>query len=220
MLMFIAELTALIIGIWYARKDNSWLFFIAYIIFDFCILLADWYLIADIKISYKIKFDFRNLTNTLIAFVELLVYYSYFGKILDGNKIKKCLIFLITIYSLTIIFFIATKFDFLTTNYGYVADIIGATEFVFLLVPCVYYFLQLLKANSTLRLTERPSFWIVTGIFFYALISIPNYLLHRHFINIHYEIRYLFVAVLYYFPFTANFIFLIKAFLCKKTLTI
>lgn len=220
LLMFIAELTALIIGLLHVRKDKIGRFFIIYIAFDFSILLTDFYFITDGWISKKLYDHFMYTTNTLIAYVELLVYFYFFRKILDGNKIKKILIGLTTLYSVLIIIFITTKFSFITNRYDYLAYITGAIEFAILLVPCVYYFLQLFKTNSHVRLSERPSFWIVTGIFLFSIISIPYYLLNRYFFNTRFELRFMLSAVLYYIPFIANFIFLIKAFLCKKPLTI
>jgi len=219
LLMLCVELTAVIIGLMYVRKDKTGRFFIAYIAFDFCILLTDLFFTAS-GISKKFVSEFVNITNTLIAFVELLVYFYYFDKILEGRKIKKILALLAIIYSTIVMIFLATRFSFITNRYGYVAYITGAIEFVFLLFPCVYYFLQLFKTNSPLQLNERPSFWIVTGIFFFSLISIPYYLLNKYFISTKYESKAIIDAGLYYIPFTANFIFLIKAFLCKKPLTI
>lgn len=219
-LMFIAELAALIIGLLYVRKDKIGRFFLAYIAFELSILLTDFYFLADNRLSQKFYNYFIYTTNSLIAYVELLVYFHYFRKLLHGNRIKKILTVLTIIYSLLIIILITTKFSFITNRYYYLAYITGAIEFVFMLVPCVYYFIQLFKTSSSFRLTERPSFWIVTGIFFFSLISIPYYLLNRYFFNSQFELRKLFNAILYYTPFTANFIFLIKAFLCKKTLTI
>ena len=174
----------------------------------------------DISFSQNLNSYFLYTTNTLVSYVELLVYFYFFRKILEGDKIKKILIGLTVLYSIIIIIFITTKFGFITTRYRYISYITGAIEFVFLLVPCVYYFLQLLKTNSNVRLSKRPSFWIVTGIFFFSLISIPYYLLNRYFTSTEFELRNLFIAVLYYIPFIANLIFLIKAFLCKKSLTI
>ncbi len=220
LLMLIVELAALIIGLLYVRKEKAGRFFITYIAFDFCILLAVLYMETNLRISRTFHSYFQDTTNTLVAYVELLVYFYFFKKVLKGNRIKVILTRLAVIYSVIIIIFLATKFVFDTNRYSYIAYITGAIEFIFLLVPCIYYFLHLFKANSSLPLTDRPSFWIVTGIFFFSLISIPYYLLNRYFFSTQYELRYLFNAVLYYIPFTANFIFLIKAFLCKKTLTI
>ncbi len=218
--MFIVELATLIIGLLYVRKEKSGRLFIAYIAFDFCILLAVLYMETNLRISRKFYSYFQFTSNTLVAYVELLVYFYFFKKILKGNRINILLTRLSVIYSIIIIIFLATKFGIDITRYSYIAYMTGAIEFVFMLVPCVYYFLHLFKVNSPLPLTNRPSFWIVTGIFFFSLISIPYYLLNRYFFSTQNELRYLFNAVLYFIPFTANFIFLIKAFLCKKPLTI
>ncbi len=220
LMTFIAELAALIIGMLYVRKDKAGQFFIAYIAFDFCILLAGWYIKIDTSISRNFNSYFPNTSNTLVAYVELLVYFYFFSKILEGNKIKKILTGLTVLYSLILIVFITTKFGFITTRYDYITVIIGATEFLFLLVPCVYYFLQLFKTKSTLRLTEKPSFWIVTGIFFYCFISVPFYVIRRYLVNSYPELFGIIGATFFYIPFIVNILFLIKAFLCKKPLTI
>ncbi len=220
LLMLFAELTALIIGLLYVRKDKIGRFFIAYIAFDLSILFVDCYFVTDISISQKFKSYFRNTINTLVAYVELLVYFNFFRKILEGNKIKKILTGLAVLYSLIVIIYITTKFGFISTRYDYNASIIGATEFVFLLVPCVYYFLQLFKTNSPSRLTDRPSFWIVTGIFFFCFISVPFYVIRRYLINSNPELFGIIGATFFYIPFIVNILFLIKAFLCKKSLTI
>jgi hypothetical protein len=220
LLMLIVEVTALVMAIIYIRKTKIGKAFIFYIAFDLCMLIVDCFLISHSGISKKFRFYFQDTTNTLIAYVELLVYFYFFRKILEGNKIKKILTGLVVIYSAIIIIFLTTKFGFVTNRYSYLAYITGVIEFIFLLVPCVYYFLHLFKANSLLRLTDRPSFWIVTGIFFFSLISIPCYLLNKYLSNNYKQLWPALQAALYIIPFTLNFAFLIKAFLCKKPLTI
>ncbi len=218
--MFFIELTTLIIGLIYVRKDKIGRFFIAYLAFDLSILLAHWYLITCLSISPEFGSYFRSTTNTIIAYVELLVYFYFFKKIFHGENIKKVLTGLSILYTIIISIFIITKFSFISSRYNFIALINGAIEFVFLLVPCIYYFLQLLKTNSPIKLSERPTFWIVIGIFFFSLISVPYYLLNNYIIKGQFEFRNVLIAVLYYMPLISNFLFLIKAFLCKKPLTI
>ena len=40
---------------------------------------------------------------------------------------------------------------------------------------CIFYFYELFKAAPKLNLKNHPSFWIVTGLFFYSCISFPEY---------------------------------------------
>jgi hypothetical protein len=220
LLMFIVELVALIISLLFVRNDKIGRLFIFYIAFDFCILLINFYFEFGLSISKKNYFYFLNTANTLVAYVELVVYYYFFKKVLQGYKIKKILTSLILIYSLLLIIFITTKFSFITIRYNYIAYMMGATEFVFLIVPCVFYYLQLFKTNSPFSLFERSSFWIVTGIFFYCFISVPFYVICLYLVKVNPELNGILGAAFFYIPFIVNILFLIKAFLCKKPLTI
>ena len=219
LLMFVVELIALVIAILYVRKDKIGRFFIFYIGFDFCILIIDIYLRSDPKMSWKSFNHFANFTNPLIGLTELLVYYYFFSKIIFNTKVKYLMNLFAILYSITVILFTATGFNFLSTRFNYIAKLIEVIEFLFLIPPCCIFFYEILNANTKLTLFERPSFWIVTGIFFFSIISIPYYLIGQYFIINNHELRHILPAALYYVPFTLNFVFLIKAFLCKKTLT-
>jgi hypothetical protein len=123
-------------------------------------------------------------------------------------------------FFLITLLFETTRFAFLTRRLTYVAEAVGALEFIFLVPPCFVYFYELLKNEPVVNLYQRPSFWIVTGILFYSVISIPYLLIDRFVYNNQYEHRYLLDLAFFYIPISLNFIFLTRAFLCKKTLTI
>lgn len=219
--MFVVELTALLLGILYARKDKAVRWFIFYIAFDFCILLTHWYMDIDITISKAFKSIYLNITNSLIASVELLAYFYFFSLVLKGKNIKLVLKILSLLFLLIIILYLTTRFSFITHRFSYITYLIGALEFLLLLPLCLLYFYQLInKINSSRPLLQIPSFWIVTGIFFFSIISIPYYLVNLSLLNSSTKTRYIFATALYYLPFSINFVFLSKAFLCKKTLTI
>ena len=219
LLMFIVELTALIIAVIYVRKSKIGRFFIFYIVLDFCILIVDLYLTAIPTLISKFRNIFSNYTNPLIALTELGAYYYFFSKVLSGARVKTLMELLGLFYFILIIIFVTTKFSFLSLRFDYISYFLGVIEFLLLLPPCFVFFYQLINSRSELKLFERPSFWIVTGIFFFSIISIPYYLLDLYFADNHLKIRNILSATLYYLPFTLNFVFLIKAFLCKKMLT-
>ena len=217
--MFVIEFVALITGLVYGRKSRIGQLFIFYILFDFLILTMDLYLTSLPNFKVKDRNQFSNYTNVLIALVELLVYYYFFFKTLAGRRIKTLMQILVFSYLLVVFIFFLTGFSFLTSRYSYVSNLLGTLEFVFLLPPCIVFFYELTNRESAIRLFERPSFWIVTGIFLFSFISIPYYLIDNYFIVNHLKNRRIVAAALYYMPLTFNFAFLIKAFLCKKTLT-
>jgi hypothetical protein len=219
-LMLIFELSALITGILFARKYKTGVLFIFYITFDFIILLADWYFVTHSDIKHETRSFFLHTTNTLIALFELIAYYYYLYMLNDSKKIKKLIKLLAPIYIGLVILYLITKLDFISNNFNYTSNIMGAIEFLFLIPFCFVFFQQVLNKDSSLSLFARPSFWIVTGIFFYSFISIPYYLVVTYFYDIGYEFKNTLDTALYFIPLTLNFLFLTKAFLCKKPLTI
>jgi hypothetical protein len=219
-IMALCETTAITIGLLFARKDKTGLFFIAYLSFDFLILLLDNYVELSTSFTAEEYNSMVSLTNALIALVELLAYYYYFIHVIKNETVTRLMKILRVIFIVIIIIFITTDFSFVTRRYSYVASLIGTLEFLFLLPPCFVYFYEILKYDPRIDLSHRPSFWIVTGIFFFAVLSIPFYLLIGFFDVNQYEYWLLAKSVLFFMPFTINFIFLTRAFLCRKPLTI
>src|ERR1043165_8895200 len=81
------EMMAIGTGLRFALKYKTGLFFIAYLIFDFSILVWDSY----IEVSPDYTPDEYNFivafTNPLIACVELLVYYYYFIHVIKNSTV-------------------------------------------------------------------------------------------------------------------------------------
>ena len=181
--IFIVELAALVIVIVTVRESKIGRAFIFYISLDFCFLIIDKILESHSGVSKKFYLSFINNSNILISLVELLVYSYFFSIVLKGNKVKVLIKTLSSLFTLIAFIYFINGFNFFTNRIGYVTDIIGVVEFVFLLPFCLFYFYTILTNNSEIRLFDRPSFWIVTGIFFYSFISIPFYLINKYLSN-------------------------------------
>lgn len=218
--MFFFEVMAIIAGILFAKKSLLGRVFIFYLMFDFVILLCDWYFILyPNTISKRNRIYFLNTTNTLIALVELSTYSFYFYKLFNSRKVYQYLFLSFWLYFFVVFIYTLNKFDFLRLNYIYIANLIGAFEFMLLVPLCFIFYRKIFTEPSKYDLTNRPSFWIVTGIFLYSVISIPIYLISYRILKYHHEYLKFTNAFLYVLPFTINFIFLTKALLCKKPLT-
>jgi hypothetical protein len=219
-ILMLVEFSALISGLVYARKNQLGRFFIFYIIVDLIILISYWFFILIPVINSELRSRILNIGNTIISLTELLVYCYFFRLLLWNNRIKKIISIFSIVYSILIMLFLITTFDFLTNRLIYVTNLLAVLEFLILMIPCFSYYQQILMTESKLRLFERPSFWIVTGIFFYSLISIPYYLLDTFIYEHAVRSKFIFNALLYQVPLIFHFLFLTIAFLCKKTLTI
>lgn len=215
-LLGLFEVIAITVGILYIRKDKIRYFFLFYIILDFIILNIDFYIIGFSNYSKTERKYFFGMSNILISYVELSVYYFYFSKTLRSRKIKKFMKISFVFFSFIILIFLTNNLEFL--NYADVYTSLGALEFILIIPVCLTYFLELFD-NPTTNLFQRPSFWIATGIFFYAVISIPYYLFNNFLIS-NVSLFSKMASLLFYLPFAINFMFLTKAFLCKKPLTI
>ena len=215
----IREIGTIIIGFIYVRKDKIGRAFLAYLCFDFTMLVIFFLLKMSPYNADEKSFFFTNITNGLISLVELNVYYYYFKNILQNKTVVKFLSPISLSYSLLYLLFILTRLNFINENLDYVSKLICAIEFVLIIIPCLYYYIDLLKSASNIPLFDRPSFWITTGILFYASISIPYYLISSilYFNKVSYfNILYITLFIL---PFSINFIFLARAFLCKRNIT-
>ena len=218
----LCELIALITGLVFVRKDKVGLFFIVYISLDLILLYLDNYLFLFPNIS-KIQYGrFVYFTNSLVAIVELSVYYYFFYTTLKSVFVKKFIIITYPVYILTA-FLLITSFGSLNSGFRYIANRITIVEFILLIFLCFAYYLELFK-KPIVDLFKRPSFFITTGIFFFSIVSIPFYSISHLFATNQqiydfkkYEV---FFQFLFYVPFSVNFLFLAKAFLCRKHLTI
>lgn len=216
----LSELFAIIIGIKYFRNDKIGRLFIYFICFDFILNIADWLLIGNTFISKKTSYTFVRITNTLISILELNIYYFFYKQILQRKKIKTLLNVIALFYTAFGAINIVTEYSFFSARKNYASYLVFTIELTLLLPPIILYFFHLIKTHSEINLFSRPSFWISVGIFFQSIISIPCYLLLSHLLR--QKVVYLpFIeASLYYIPLIINILFITKAFLCKKALTI
>lgn len=215
-LLGIVELMFIFIALRFLRHSKIARLFIFYLALDFCILLLLWLLNLGVKIAGII-----SIGNTVTTFIELFVYCYYFKVILD-KRFNKYLDRLFISYLLLMLIYLITHFSFLSQRLKYISNLMSVLEFLLLLPFCFRYYFQILNTNSEFKVVERPSFWIVTGIFAFSLISIPYYLLMDYMALAKYsqhQLR-LFSFLFYYIPFIINILFLIKAVLCKKPLSI
>lgn len=219
-LLWFTELTTLIIALVTVSKQRVGVLFIIYIVCDFMLFNLDTYLQYFSDLSKKNVNRFIYQSNIIISLIEIAVYSYFFKNILTSENQKKFINpILITFCALSALFILSESFIHLNFTYAFLAYSTASVSFIFLILYSFLYYKQLLNSESSLNLLSRPSFWIVTGIFFYSFVSIPYYLLGTYLDKVRYEYLHLLDALLFFFPFTLNFLFLTKAFLCKKHLT-
>jgi hypothetical protein len=216
----ITETLVIILSIRFTRNNKLVLIFLIYVFVDLILVISHWFMMMSDQYPPTARKIFLAYGNTITTFLELGAYYFYFIKLL-GNDFKSILKKLFFLYVVLMLIYLFTKFNFITGRIDYVSNLMSVVEFIILLPPCFYYYYHLLNTNSPYKVFQRPSFWIVTGILLFALLSIPHYLINSYFNTIQTELPFKrMILLFYYLPFTLNILFLFKAFLCKKDLTI
>lgn len=212
---------ALVFTLIYTKDSRIGRFFIFYLSIDLIIFIIDTYRSNFSSLTLTQRNFFIYLSNTLISVIELTVYVIYFRTILQSRAIKKIInilkfIFLFVLILYTINCFPATRFY---PIYRF-SDLINVSEFIIIIILSLTYYIKLFKDDSKEDLMKRPSFWIVTGIFFLALLSMPYNLISYYLVSKRPWFYEEFIMIIFYIPLSINYIFLTKAFLCRKPLTI
>jgi hypothetical protein len=220
LLYILSVIAAIIVALVYHRKSFFGGLFLVYLFVDLMIFFIDQYLVEFSPMPKAQKELFQHLGNVLVYLVELLVYLSYFRQILLNRLVKRIIemmriVFTLLVFSFAFDAFVATPF-IPVKEYS---QLIGTVEFLFLLVPCFTYFVELFSKTDLQILYRRPSFWITTGIFQFAMLSIPYYSISYYLTSSNYKYFFEISAIFFYVPLTLNYIILSKAFSCRRILT-
>lgn len=224
-LWLLCVLIALIFGLKNYHKEKTYKFFIIYLLSNLALFMIPSFFFKDLfhltNIDYKILLE---ASNTFFALLEISIFFYFFKEIFLGKKIKTILIILLALFYLLSLIYLLTLKNVKQINVINVQPFsfyLTAVEFFFLLLFCIRYFHEILteKINNTIQLSERPSFWIISGLFFYCIVSLP-FLLATNLLQNNSPILYNIAGSTHYISISFLLICLTKAFTCKKVLTI
>ncbi len=114
--------------------------------------------------------------NTVVANtfgpIEFCFYFFVIREVLVNPTIRRIILFIIVLFALFAfirLYFNGGKIGFDAVNYT-----IGT---LITTVLCIFYFIELFQKSTEVSLARQPAFWIITGIFFSAVISYPLYVM-------------------------------------------
>jgi hypothetical protein len=212
---------ALVSAIRFSQKEKLSYLFLIYIIsagllFTSCELIG----LAILDLRGRRVSIFFETANLCFAFIEYIVFYNFFLSILKSKITKKIMGLFSIFFAIVIILFISKEFDYTFSRseiYHY-SDMVVSSELLFLGILCIVYYSELLKAKPVTNLPQSPSFWIVSGLFFYCLLITPFFMISENLHNEYKQVYNVFYAA-HYISFGLLFLALTKAFLCKRPLT-
>lgn len=213
-ILYLVTITGLIVATT-KRKKNSLLknFIVYFAFFLFDIIGCDIYQLFFNKLNFR----YDEYIDYLFTLVELLIFSIFFYNILNNTILKKL------IQVITLAFILFAIVSILTNKYFYYAisqqarNRIYTIEAIVLIFYCVFYYIGLFKKSIYPDLINEPSFWIVTGISFFMICTLPYSLMEIYLLKNFKLIGYQLYSIFYVF-YILLFIMIIKGFYCKPNL--
>lgn len=220
---FLCALFALIVGIKYFRKEKSYQLFIIYCLSSLIIMNIIHDLFIYSLTSKGIgRTIFLETANTLFTIVEITTFFYWFKNILNTKFLNQAIRILWIIFIAICTIFIWKLFQDGISKDEMIKNsfLINCIEFFTLILLCLFYFYQLLikETNHLIPLSKSPSFWIISGLFFYCIVSLPALLIGNKLYLTNIEL-YFIMGAIHYISISLLFLCIAKAFSCKTTLT-
>ncbi len=192
------------------RRNKSTYIFIYYFV-GYVILMLTYNLDA----LYK-RAQYRTIPlfiDYLFTMFEFFIFLSFFKKVLHPrfHKTLKVITYLFTTIGILI-------FSYNVYLYGY--PILNSVIYLFnlqavcMLIPCTIYYLEVFRLISIPNLLQEPSFWIVTGLSFVLISTLPLSLFCTYLHKLDFSL-FLNLFSLFYLFYSLLFLMIIKGHLCK-----
>jgi hypothetical protein len=160
----------------------------------------------------------ERLADYIFTLIEFLIFFVFFKTVLYFSSHKRILVIICYIFMSTgcaILFHDIAVFGKVRNSS---VLFLFNVQAVSLLIPCIFYCLQIFKLKPTLNLLQEAAFWITTGLSFFMLSTLPFSLLLNSFSKSNSTI-YFDLFDLFYCFYIILFSMIIRAYLCKpKTL--
>jgi len=177
-----------------------------------------WEYLWTIEKKPEVAIVFQETKEVLFAIIEFSCFSYFMFKALKQHSRKLIKLFSV-FFSLSVLLFIQKiVIGSSASEIRHFSFIVSSTEMGLLLIPCLIYLYELLKEKTEENLFQKPSFWIVSGLFIYSVIIIPFSLVADKFVKTNDRIIKI-GFTMHLISFSLLFLALIKAFSLKKTLS-
>ena len=111
----------------------------------------------------------------------------FFYNIISSTS-KKNHDLLITLFLVVYVFYFANDLMLYRIIKTDTVTIVYTLESAILLIPSLFYYFQLFTKPPTINLIKESSFWVVTGIFFSMICSLPYCIIENYLRKINFEV--------------------------------
>ena len=131
---------------------------------------------------YNVWYKVELYSDFIFTFFEYFVFRFFFKSVF--KSLKNQIVLTLISYIFVTLFLVLYINDILLVKTLRIQTIqnLFSIQAVSLLIPCVLYYIEIFKKTPSFNLTNEPSFWVVTGLSFFMLCTLPysiflNYIL-------------------------------------------
>lgn len=150
-----------------------------------------------------------SITAKIFSCLEFLLFTSYIYVVFDTGLSRIIGVIMMVSFPLFCVLYSIASTE---NEFPY---LIFLVESFCLIVPCAIYFFQLFTGVPLENIASQPRFWIVTGLLFYSLTSIPSWLVLKYFYSNWEQLQD--IATIGFFSTSLFYTLIIKALLCWET---
>ena len=188
-------------------------YFIAYIIL-ILILFIHTIFFVDSSFSHEMQ-NIDGYSDYIFTLIEFMIFMHFLYNIISSTSRKKIMLFLIVLFLALYVFYFAKDLLIYGNIKPDTVTIVYTFESTILLIPSLFYYFQLFTKPPTINLIKESSFWVVTGIFFSMICSLPYCIIENYMRKNNYEIATQLFSI-FYVLYSLLFLMIIKAYLCEN----
>ena len=215
LISFILSTVGLSVSIWKYRQNPKlrplFFFFLGYVLLEIVSLLN----VATLYYFESTRY-IRRYSDFFDTVIEFFAFFFLIRNYIDSDKIKKILNPLMPFFiSLIFAYFFYYKTIHIQID-QYFLQIIFTIQASFLSMACILYYIDLYRKEPKLNLTILPSFWVVTGLSFLMVCTLPFSILGLYLVKTNYTLYFQLYSIFNIF-YCILFLMIIKAYFCRQT---
>jgi hypothetical protein len=193
----------------YPQLNPLIFFFASYVLLG----LINYFIIAT-KTVLHLKYTIFRYSDFIDTIIEFIAFFFIIKNHIISSKIKKALNPLLVFFTSSIFLY----FIYYKSNYAeidqYFLQAIFTVQASFLIIACILYYMDLFRKEPDLNLANQPSFWVITGVFFFMLCTLPFSLFCSYLFKTNYYLYAQLFSIFNIF-YCILFLMIIKAYFCK-----
>lgn len=163
--------------------------------------------------DYIKRSELNNLSINLFIIIELLIVFFLFIKILR-NKLNKLILLILQVGYVLYYIYYFTIGDMRNP----VDPSISIAQCFVIIIPCLFYFIELFNRPATLNLINEPNFWLASGLLINFSFMLPGYILIDKIVyDKFYYVQSTFSLI--YISYSILFLLFTKAYTCNSIIT-